>query len=623
VNWKATLKTNALSIAIGSFAIGVASGGASLMGFFDNQIRYCDPITNPCTTVTIPDWFGDPPPDAKFVRLFSGNKVSRVFFGILSPTAFAVCVAAALVAAENQRVIDERLSAQEFLEAIQKQLLTDEEIQKLAIASDMRVQDFRRELIDGYAALLLEKHPELIERFAPKPAPTSSETETVWEASPKADSPTQSSQSHDAPNEPDEQKLALPESKDDESNVFPQTTIQFSVPAPSIEPPNVLHQSEAEAIKILDALAGSHRSLLLIGGTGAGKSVTECYLLTQLFRRNPKNSTWAISVKNDSFCGLDRKGRVVLFDRKTVEESFNVLARVHGIYDERRRLPESKRKGLPPVRLILADWLSVNLALEEMKKNGNKIVQESDYQSKCSDIVYNGRDMNVCLIADLQSYNLAALGLKADRNSRKNFNLVALGNYYIEEDGSINESYGVVENMILDKNIIPDENERARLIEIFRQLKPISKEHHRPILFTTLEPARVVLLPDLRAYKAGEIPRLQLDTSAYTPQQLEKIFSLEFDIERKETAPNEAEQQPNDTNDSSSLPEQKIKEELLRCFKDKGWVKIGSIRSDCKGLRKLTKDVNEVRPILFQLKQEGLVDVQEDKDEFLVIERDS
>ncbi len=77
--------------------------------------------------------------------------------------------------------------------------------------------------------------------------------------------------------------------------------------------------------------------------------------------------------------------------------------------------------------------------------------------------------------------------------------------------------------MILDKNIIPDENERARLIEIFRQLKPISKEQHRPILFTTLEPARVVLLPDLRAYKAGEIPRLQLDISAYTPQQLAQL----------------------------------------------------------------------------------------------------
>jgi hypothetical protein len=132
-----------------------------------------------------PDWFGDPPPDAKFVQLFSGNKVSRVFFGIGCPTVFAVCVAAALVAAENQRVIDEHKALEELLEAIQKQVLNDEEVTKLALASDMRVQDFRRELLDGYAALLLEQHPELIERFAQSPAQTDKKTETVGEASPQ------------------------------------------------------------------------------------------------------------------------------------------------------------------------------------------------------------------------------------------------------------------------------------------------------------------------------------------------------------------------------------------------------------------------------------------------------
>ncbi|HEY9597086.1 MAG TPA: hypothetical protein V6D33_05400, partial [Cyanophyceae cyanobacterium] len=174
MNWKAELKSHALSIAVGTFALGVATSSASLMGFFDNQIRYCDPITNPCTSVTIPDWFGDPPSDAKFVRLFPGNKVSRVFWGILSPLSFGVCVAAALVAASNQQAIDERNASQQVLEGIQKQLLSEEEIQKLAIASDMRVQDFRRELIDGYAALLLEKHPELIERFTQLPAQLSS-----------------------------------------------------------------------------------------------------------------------------------------------------------------------------------------------------------------------------------------------------------------------------------------------------------------------------------------------------------------------------------------------------------------------------------------------------------------
>ena len=572
MNWRATLKTNALSIAVGTFAIGVASGGASLMGFFDNQVRYCDPITNPCTQVVIPDWFGNPPTDAKFVQLKSGNKVSRVFFGVVSPLSFGVCVVAALVAASNQRGIDEQKALKELLEASIKQVLNDEEVTKLALASDMRVQDFRRELLDGYAALLLEKHPELIERFAVGPAQTNKETETAREASPTEESPTQTSPANDTPNESDEQKLAFPESKDDESQALPQAAIQFSVPAPSIEPPNVLHESEAEAIKILDALAGSHRSLLLIGGTGAGKSVTESYLLTQLFRRNPKHETWAISQKNDSFCGLNNKKRVVLFDRKNIQDSFDVLNHVYGIYDKRRRLTEDKRKGLPPVRLILADWLSINQTLDEMKQDA--IVKESEHRSKCADIIYNGRDMNVCLIADLQSYNLAALGLKADRNSRKNFNLIALGNYYIEEDGSINESYGVVENMILDRNIIPDENERAKLIEVFRQLKPLSKEHQRPIMFTTLEPARVVLLPDLRAYKAGEIPRVKLE--GYTPEQLERLFQLEFEID----APKLPEVQPEKVAEQPSISREKLNEYgdyLVSKIDGKDWVLISKL----------------------------------------------
>jgi hypothetical protein len=569
MNWFATLKSNALSIAIGTFAIGVASGGASLMGFFDNQVRYCDPITNPCTQVAIPDWFGNPPTDAKFVQLFSGNKISRVFWGVVSPLSFGVCVVAALVAAENQRSIDEQKALKELLGTIQKQVLSDEEMTKLALASDMRVQDFRRELLDGYAALLLEKHPELIERFAVGPAQTDKETETAREATPTEESPTQANPANDAPNESDEHKGALPESKDDENQVLPQATIQFSVPAPS---PNVLHESEAEAIKILDALAGSHRSLLLIGGTGAGKSVTESYLLTQLFRRNPKHETWAISQKNDSFCGLNNKKRVVLFDRKNIQDSFDVLNHVYGIYDKRRRLTEDKRKGLPPVRLILADWLSINQTLDEMKQDA--IVKESEHRSKCADVIYNGRDMNVCLIADLQSYNLAALGLKADRNSRKNFNLIALGNYYIESDGSINESYGVLENMILDRNIIPDENERARLIEVFRQLKPLSKEHQRPIMFTTLSPARVVLLPDLRAYKAGEIPRVKLE--GYTPEQLERLFQLEFEID----TPKLPEAQPEKGDEQPSISREKLNEYgdyLVSKIDGKDWVLISKL----------------------------------------------
>jgi hypothetical protein len=62
-----------------------------------------------------------------------------------------------------------------------------------------------------------------------------------------------------------------------------------------------------------------------------------------------------------------------------------------------------------------------------LKNEEDESVRASKYLTKLADIIYNGRELNVCLLVDLQSYNLAAVGLKADRNSRKNFNLMGWG----------------------------------------------------------------------------------------------------------------------------------------------------------------------------------------------------
>ena len=149
------------------------------------------------------------------------------------------------------------------------------------------------------------------------------------------------------------------------------------------------------------------------------------------------------------------------------------------------------------------DWLSINQSLEELKND--EAVKASRYLSKLADIIYNGRELNVCLLVDLQSYNLAAVGLKADRNSRKNFNLIGLGNYSVDELGMVNESYGVLTNLIGDRYIIAEESERSTLNTTFKQLQPISKHHQRPILFTSLSPARLALLPDLRRFKTSKV----------------------------------------------------------------------------------------------------------------------
>jgi hypothetical protein len=262
--------------------------------------------------------------------------------------------------------------------------------------------------------------------------------------------------------------------------------------------------------EILQALANSRRSTLLIGDTGAGKSVTQSYLLNKLFELHSDAEMFGISQKADSFCGLAEQGRVTLFDPTNPEQALFLIHSIWLIYDRRRRLPESARADLPPVRLILADWLSINQSLEELKSD--ETVKGSRYLSKLADIIYNGRELNVCLLVDLQSYNLAAVGLKADRNSRKNFNLIGLGNYSVDELGMVNESYGVLTNLIGDRYIIAEESERATLNTTFKQLQPISKQHRRPIIFSSLSPARLALLPDLRSFKTRKF--------AATPQAI-------------------------------------------------------------------------------------------------------
>jgi hypothetical protein len=285
--------------------------------------------------------------------------------------------------------------------------------------------------------------------------------------------------------------------------------------------PHVSLTSGQAGLEILQALASSRRSTLLIGDTGAGKSVTQSYVLTKLFEWHPNADVWIISQKADSFCGLAEKGRVILFDPTEPEQALILIGNIWRVYDQRRRLPESERSALPPVRLILADWLSINQALEELKNEES--VKTSKYLTKLADIIYNGRELNVCLLVDLQSYNLAAVGLKADRNSRKNFNLIGLGNYSVDELGMVNESYGVLTNLIGDRYIIAEESERATLNTTFKQLQPISKQHRRPIIFSSLSPARLALLPDLRSFKTSKVAATSQVATPSTLAQEEAI----------------------------------------------------------------------------------------------------
>jgi len=226
-------------------------------------------------------------------------------------------------------------------------------------------------------------------------------------------------------------------------------------------------------------------------------------------------------------------------------------------------------------------------------------VKASKYLTKLADIIYNGRELNVCLLVDLQSYNLAAVGLKADRNSRKNFNLIGLGNYSIDELGMVNESYGVLVNLIGDRYIVADESERTALIATFKQLQPISKANCRPIIFSGLSPARLALLPDLRKYKTNSVAASKQPVTLTEP-------TVETQVEESVIAPAET---TNELKISDSLAEP-LKSIWLFAKKKNDWVSARDVYNNGMSVLK-GKGVKQIRQYFGLLADSGFGEIDE------------
>lgn len=182
---------------------------------------------------------------------------------------------------------------------------------------------------------------------------------------------------------------------------------------------------------------------------------------------------------------------------------------------KRKQLPEHKRESLPPLILILDDWLVIADQL-------SKAFSDWNYGSKLLDVLLIGREFNTKFFASLQSFNLAALGIeKMDSQTRLCLNLLLLGNRYIK-NGREQESYGVLELILNRGDIIPGKQEREDIKSRYLQIKPISYKNFRPILIASLGGFVVALMPKLSK---------QSDSIADEIPYEDRVFDLEFNLE--------------------------------------------------------------------------------------------
>ncbi|BAY42369.1 hypothetical protein NIES2111_67920 (plasmid) [Nostoc sp. NIES-2111] len=275
-----------------------------------------------------------------------------------------------------------------------------------------------------------------------------------------------------------------------------------------------LHPSEAIALNTLQALARADSSTALVAAPGSGKSVTLNYLIGKILADCPSADIWVISAKNDSFCGLHDKQRVIVFDQENPDLAKDVIDNFYLNYKLRKQLPESQRESLPPLILILDDWLVIADQL-------SKLYSDWNYGSKLLDILLIGREFNTKFIASLQSFNLAALGIeKMDAQTRMCLNLLLLGNKYIK-NGREQESYGVLELILNRGDIIPGKQEREQIKSKYLEVKTVSYQNLRPVMIVSVGGFVVALMPNLSN---------QALPIADNDEYVDRVYDLEFNL---------------------------------------------------------------------------------------------
>jgi hypothetical protein len=167
---------------------------------------------------------------------------------------------------------------------------------------------------------------------------------------------------------------------------------------------------------------------------------------------------------------------------------------VYEIFNQRRQLPESARPVFKtqPVRLILSDWHSIWDTVKDEKW------YKAKHSKKLSTLVTVGREMNVCLIVDTQSYNVASLGITEDANIRSNLNILCQGYSWIDEEGRQRGDWNMITNLLKNRYLVPTGSDR--LLEELEQLKTKSNEQRTPVIFSSIG-NKLQLLPNLTGFK--------------------------------------------------------------------------------------------------------------------------
>lgn len=268
----------------------------------------------------------------------------------------------------------------------------------------------------------------------------------------------------------------------------------------------------------------NRNSKLLVGAPGAGKTVTAKAWIATLFKYFPDAIVLVNYRKRASFCGLEQVPGCCQQSRQgDLTGLFAQMALIHGIHQGRSDMSPDERKEQPPAILYIADyaatWGNINAILSDRRsplQNAARLFLE-----RMGELITVGRENNVQLVVDTQSFNLQALG-NIDSNERGCLTTLGLGFESVDQWGQKSGNYEVLQLLTRNAFMVSSDSDREQLNTWLPLMRDESQRLRRPLAFTTLGGAELFFLEDYRYFEALTLPESALETIS---QSIEDAFN--------------------------------------------------------------------------------------------------
>jgi hypothetical protein len=277
----------------------------------------------------------------------------------------------------------------------------------------------------------------------------------------------------------------------------PSDKVQQST-SPAIKSSPNLEISRQIAAKVLNSLAGINTSIFLAAPTRCGKTHTLHRWLNDLTTRFPQADIYVISQKYEEFPGV-ASNRIMIFNPLLPEQSMKFLDEAYEKLLTRKSNPATEETYRNrPIKLILEDWFATHQCLA---RKTNTHIWES-IVAKLGMIATVGGQYNVGYFICTQSFNIASSGV-ADSNIRLNLALLAQGLVRTTSNDEEQGSYGVIEQMLNNPNVIANKDDRCRLTADLKLLIHTSMAEQTPIILSTIGNPVLGLMPKVEVNKSS------------------------------------------------------------------------------------------------------------------------